>query len=206
MKLSAKYDNGLDWMLGLSNNSGYSTLDTNPYALLPNAQNYDTDEEKAFLWRVGYEVSDSCRWPSTVSTAATARPRIRCRQRNRSSIAGGCGITIDSTGRSNTGNTDRQLLFDFTLNWDPSDRLSTWVNIDYMKPTNERRTSGSPYAVGIAAAGRYGITDNTGIALRGEYIYSNDNYLGIASPFNLATVAPDILDNGIPFREVLDQG
>jgi hypothetical protein len=45
-------------------------------------------------------------------------------------------------------------------------------------------------------AGRYAVTDATGIALRGEYIYSNDNYLGMASPINLATIAPDILFPG----------
>jgi len=197
VKLSAKYDNGLDWMIGLSNNSGYATLDTNPYAILPNAQNYDTDEEKAFLWRVGYEVSD------TMSLALNGLYGGNCATEDPigsgtfGDVTGGCGITIDNTGRSNTGNTDRQLLFDFTLNWDPSDKLSTWVNIDYMKPTNERRTSGNPYGFGLAVAGRYGITDNTGISLRGEYIYSNDNYLGIASPFNLATVAADADAPGI---------
>ena len=112
-------------------------------------------------------------------------------------VAGGCGITIDATGRTNTGNTDRQLLFDFTMNWDPSDKLSTWVNVDYMKPTNARRPSGNPYAFGVAVAGRYGITDATGISLRGEMIRSNDNYLGIAAPLNLATIAPDLI-NGTP--------
>ena len=33
-------------------------------------------------------------------------------------------------------------------------------------------------------AGRYAITDATGISLRGEYIRSNDNYLGIAAPLD----------------------
>jgi hypothetical protein len=195
VKLSAKYDSGLDWMLGLSNNSGYPTLGSNPYALFPNAQNYDTDEEKAFLWRVGYQVSD------TMSMALNGLYGGNCATEDQLfgvgagtiPVTGGCGITIDATGRTNTGNTDRQLLFDFTMNWDPSDRLSTWVNIDYMKPTNARRPSGSPYAVGLAMAGRYAITDATGFSLRGEYIYSNDNYLGLASPINPATIGADIL-------------
>jgi hypothetical protein len=193
VKFSAEYDNGIDWMVGLSNNSGYSTFDTNPYSAFPNAQNYDTDEEKALLWRLGWQISDQ------TSVALNGVYGGNCAGLDQAAIGGpgidptgGCGITVDATGRRNTGNTDRQLLFDFTLNWDPSDRLSTWVNIDYMKPTNERRSSGSPYAAGIAVAGRYGITDNTGIALRGEYIYSNDNYLQIASPFNLATVIDDV--------------
>ena len=202
LKLSSKYDNGLDWMLGLSNNSGYATLHTNPYALLPNAQNFDTDDGKAFLWRVGYEVSDE------MSVAMNGLYGGNCATEDPFGVSGptlgavgGCGVTIDGSLRTNTADSDKQLLLDFTLNWDPSDMLSTWVNIDYMTPINDRRTSGSPYAVGIAAAGRYGITDATGISMRAEYIYSNDNYLGIAAPINLATVGADILDtivNGRP--------
>ncbi len=188
VKISAKYDMGLDWMVGFSNNSGYATFDTNPYALAPNARNYDTDSEKTFLWRLGFEVSD------TLSLAMNGLYGGDCATEDPVTSApavGGCGITVDATGRSNTGDTDRQLLLDFTVNWDPSDRLSTWVNVDYMKPINDRRSSGNPSAIGLAVAGRYGITDNTGIALRGEYIYSQDNYLGIASPFNLATFLVD---------------
>jgi hypothetical protein len=199
VKLSAEYENGLDWMLGLSNNSGYSTLDTNPYGLAPNAQNYDTDEEKAFLWRVGYKASD------TLSIAfnglyggdcATSDPLFGAGN-GTIGAPGGCGITIDGTGRSNTGNNDKQILVDFTANWDPSDKLSTWLNLDYMAPANDRRT-GKPYAIGVAAAGRFAVTDATGVALRTEYIYSNDNYIGIAPPINLATVLPDIGNGTIP--------
>jgi hypothetical protein len=195
VKLSAKYEMGLDWMVGISNNSGYATLDQNPYSAFPNAHNYDTDEDKAFLWRLGFEASDALSFavngvyggdcatgsPTTgIGGGAFAGPG-----------GGGCGVNIDVTGRQNVGNSDKQLLLDFTVNWDPSDRLSTWVNVDYMDPVNERRT-GNPYAFGLAAAGRYGITDNTGISLRAEYIYSNDNYLEIAAPpLNPATIAND---------------
>jgi len=110
---------------------------------------------------------------------------------------GGCGITIDGTGRSNTGNNDRQILADFTANWDPSDKLSTWMNLDYMAPANDSR-SGKPYAVGFAVAGRYELSDVMGIALRGEYIYSNDNYLGIQVPINLATIVPELVGGTPP--------
>jgi hypothetical protein len=119
---------------------------------------------------------------------------------------GGCGRNIDRTGRRDIGNSDKQILLDFTLNWDPSDKLSTWVNLDYMAPANDNR-SGKPYVVGIAAAGRYAITDATGISLRGEFIKSNDNYLEVAAPpFNLANVATDPLPGvltGLPgwYRE-----
>jgi hypothetical protein len=187
LKLSAKYDMGLDWMVGLSNNSGYATLDVNPYAAFPNAQNYDTDENKVLLWRLGFEATDTLAIAVNGlygGNCATGSPGLGVG-------GGGCGFNIDVTGRRNTGGSDKQLLLDLTLNWDPSDKLSTWVNIDYMDPVNEKRT-GNPYAFGIAAAGRYGITDNTGISLRAEYIYSNDNYLEIAAPpLDLANVLTD---------------
>jgi hypothetical protein len=112
---------------------------------------------------------------------------------------GGCGITYTfaNGGRANPSGNDKQLLLDFTLNWDPSDKLSTWVNVDYMKPIGDRR-NGNPAALGIAAAGRYGITDATGISLRGEYIYSKDNYIGLATPINLATIVPDLIEGTFP--------
>jgi len=186
VKVSSKYDSGLDWMVGVSNNSGYSTLDTNPYAFLPNAHNYDTDNSKVLLWRVGYQVSDQ------LSVAFNGLYGGDCATSDPSSsnslgAFGGCGITIDGTGRMDTGNHDRQIVLDLTGNWDPSDKLSTWVDFDYMAPTNDRR-SGKPYLIGVAAAGRYQVTDHTGAALRLEYLYSHDNYIGLAVPINPATI------------------
>jgi hypothetical protein len=179
VKASSKYESGFHWMVGVSNNSGYATLDTNPYAVLPNAKNYDTDDSKVLLWTVGYEASDE------LSMAFNGL------------YGGDCAITIDGTGRMNVGNHDRQIVLDLTMNWDPSDRLATWVNVDYMAPTNDRRT-GKPYAIGIAAAGRYGITDNTGFSLRAEYLYSNDNYVGVLVPINPATIAADLGNGNLP--------
>jgi len=185
--VASKYESGLDWMLGISNNSGYATLDSNIYAAFPNAQNYDTDEEKTFLWRVGYEISD------TMSVAfnglyggncATGDPTL-------SPIGGGCGATIGPSGSLDAASSDKQMLFDVTFNWDPSDRLSTWVNADYLDAIEEDR-AGNPRIFGIAAAGRYAVTDTTGFALRLEYIKIWDNYLQIAAnPLNLSTIVVD---------------
>jgi hypothetical protein len=47
-------------------------------------------------------------------------------------------------------------------------------------------------------AGRYELSDAMGISLRGEYIYSNDNYLGIQVPINLATIVPDLVGGTPP--------
>jgi hypothetical protein len=191
VKFSAEYDSGFSWMVGASNNSGYATLHTNPYALAPNAQNYDTDEEKVLLWSVGYRASDTLAfafnglWGGDCATQDPTLDGIR-------GAPGGCGSNIDGTGRSNTNGGDQQLLLDVTMNWDPSDRLSTWVNVDYMEPLNERRPDGQPYLIGVAAAGRYAVSDATGLSMRLEYIYSNDNYVSLMAPIQPSTIVADL--------------
>ncbi len=196
VKFSSKYENGLDWMVGASNNSGYATLDTNPYALLPNAQNYDTDDEKVLLWRLGFEASDTMAFAFNGlygGNCATGSPTLGAV----TGYGGGCGATFRN-GQIDASSSDRQVLLDWTMNWDPSDKLSTWVNVNYMYPVEEER-AGDPDVFGIAAAGRYGITDATGVAMRLEYVKSKDNYLELTAPqlFNLATAFPDLL-GGLP--------
>ena len=166
VKLSSTYDSGWSWMLGMSNNSGYGG------AGVINAQNFDNDDDKVFLWSLGYQASD------TLSVAFNGLYGGDCARVGGNNTPPAAAPPAFSNCGLNGRNSDRQVLYDFTLNWDPSDRLSTWVNVDYMYPTNDGR-AGSPYVFGVAAAGRYGITDDTGFALRFEYIYSNDNYLGV---------------------------
>jgi hypothetical protein len=59
------------------------------------------------------------------------------------------------------------------LKINPSDRLGFWINGDYAW-----RQESDDAAWGVAAAGRFGITERTGIALRGEYVADVDGYLG----------------------------
>jgi hypothetical protein len=188
VKLSSKYDSGIEWMVGFSNNSGYATFDTNPYAAAPNAQNYDTDDEKTLLWRVGYQASDS------LAFAVNGLYGGNCGSGSTTlSLYGGTCGTVTQRGIVDASNGDEQVLFDVTVNWDPSDRLSTWLNASYMYANGDGRRD-DPSIFGIAAAGRYAITDATGIALRLEYIKSKDNYLELAAPpFNPSTsVGPPV--------------
>lgn len=55
-----------------------------------------------------------------------------------------------------------------------TDQLAFYINGDYAWID----ASGDPDAWGVSVAGRYGITDRTGIALRGEYVADSDNFLG----------------------------
>lgn len=70
--------------------------------------------------------------------------------------------------------SDEVGVLDAVLTWNPSDRLSTWVNVDYYW----LHDNGNTFYQGLiedtniyagAAASRYAITDATGVSMRGEY-------------------------------------
>jgi hypothetical protein len=60
------------------------------------------------------------------------------------------------------------------IKYTASDRLAFYVNGDY----DFLNTSDNIKAWGVSVAGRFGITDRTGIALRGEYVTDNGRALG----------------------------
>jgi hypothetical protein len=62
-------------------------------------------------------------------------------------------------------NSMRDGLVDVTAWFNPTESVSLWANYNYLYGE-----STSEYANGIALAGRVGITDKIGAALRGEYI------------------------------------
>jgi hypothetical protein len=147
VKISSAYDNGLDWMLGVANTAGYTGL----------ALQEDTDDEKTFLWRVGYKVNDQL---------AVGLNGL---------YGGDCSICAGAFRSS-----DKQGVVDLVVNWDPSDKLSMYFNFDHIWVDDED-APGDPRIWSIGAAGRYAITDETGVSLRGEYVRSQDNYYRIAS-------------------------
>jgi hypothetical protein len=67
-----------------------------------------------------------------------------------------------------------QMLINLLVKANPTDRLALYVNGDYAFAD----ANNSPKAWGVEAGGRFGITDRTGISLRGEYVADNDNFLG----------------------------
>jgi hypothetical protein len=72
-------------------------------------------------------------------------------------------------------NSDRVTLFDVVASWDPSDNLGMWLNFDYWMPVKDGVAgTGNTDYWGIGAAGRYGVTDAVGVALRGEYVFGNN--------------------------------
>jgi hypothetical protein len=101
---------------------------------------------------------------------------------------------IGSTGSDQVG------VANLVAKWNPTENFSSWIDFTYawqnscdgiaFGSPNLRTcpnfvglepTSGNPNAWGIAAAGRYGITERLGFALRGEFVQDNRNYLRWAS-------------------------
>jgi Sec-independent protein translocase protein TatA len=185
---------GLSWQLGASNSYGNTMA--------------DTDTEPTFVGSVGYKMD-------------TLGFRVNgVYGGNVDDLFGGLG-TFGAVGAVETGggflvyntgnerNSDKIGLLDAVLTWDPSDSLSTWVNFDYYWTADTGHASGPPpfpafqdlsglTIYGIAAAGRYAITEATGFALRYEWLYFND-YSPIGSDAELmsltATLDHRLTDN-----------
>lgn len=68
--------------------------------------------------------------------------------------------------------------------WTPSDRFGMYLNGDFGWMDEPQGTDlDDPYGWGVSLAGRYGITDRMGIALRGEYVQDNEGFLACAGKF-----------------------
>jgi hypothetical protein len=68
------------------------------------------------------------------------------------------------------------------LNVDLTERLAFWINADYAFDTGS-----DDNAWGVAAATRFGFTDRTGVALRGEYVSDKDRFLGFLDEDGILT-------------------
>jgi len=182
VKMESEYDNGLSWMLGLANTAGYGAANLGfgaapPFGLAPGqgfgANNADDDDSKTFLWHLGYRMSDE--W----SVALNGLYGDNC-------IVRACANPGTSNDRD-----DEMGIVDLVINWDPTEKLSTWLNFDYV--WTESRSGGGavaggggtdPTIWGVAMAGRYAITDLTGVAIRAEYLRVGDTYVTFANNRN----------------------
>jgi hypothetical protein len=89
--------------------------------------------------------------------------------------AGGANASV--TGNSGFGETG---LVDVLIQWDPTERFSTWLNFDY-KWEPSAASPGVPHgpaAWGLAMAARVGLTESLGFAIRGEYLQDSNQLFG----------------------------
>jgi hypothetical protein len=178
LTMGQTYDMGLDWMIGVSNTAGYNApygpllgffpaIGTGPcggggagsnpgFFAQPNAENYDCDDDKALVYHVGFAPSD------TLSLGVNG-------------VWGGDSFLTPGGG----SNDDKTGVVDVVMKWDPLEKLSTWINFDYLWLNNPGATAPlnsccrKTNALGIAGAGRVAITEATGFSLRAEYLRIN---------------------------------
>ena len=104
------------------------------------------------------------------------------------------GYDPDAPAGPPTGlDTDAHRLgiVNLVLRWDPSDALSTWLDLDYtwvedfhaivgatdLTPGVQQRVPGDPDAFAVAAASRFAVSPQTGFSFRAEVIWGRDNFL-----------------------------
>ena len=84
-------------------------------------------------------------------------------------------------GVANYGDSSATGTVDVLASWNPSERFGAWVNFDYKwAPNNSTFAGSSPAGWGLALAGRVGILENLGFALRGEVLQDSDQLFGIS--------------------------
>jgi hypothetical protein len=66
-------------------------------------------------------------------------------------------------------------LWDLVVTWDPNEKISAWVNLDY---SWNKAVGNNTHAWGIATAGRYAVTERMGISGRFEYVNDEDGHSG----------------------------
>lgn len=72
---------------------------------------------------------------------------------------------------------DESGLVNLIAKWTPSDRFGMYINGNFAWMDEPQGTNLDPYAWGISLAGRYGITERTGFALRGDFVRDEDGYI-----------------------------
>ena len=136
---------GIDWLLGVVN--GYSDTMS------------DRDNEKGFLGGLKYS-RETWAFATNIFYGGDSGDFAPW------AYAGIPAGTGNGAGRSG----DKIGVFDHVLSWNPTDRFSAWANYDYYWVANTNSdVLGHANVHALALASRYGITDATGVALRGEY-------------------------------------
>jgi len=154
---------GITWQIGAANGYGNSMADTDTEPTFVGSLGYKMDTLGFKLNGVYGGNADDLLGAFTtfgaLSPLTTGTP-----------VAGQAAF---ATGQGR--NSDKIGLLDAVLTWNPSDALATWLNFDYWWTSGLHSGQGVSNVSGlqiwgIAGAGRYAITQDTGFALRYEYL------------------------------------
>ena len=147
------------------------------------ASDIDVNKNKAVLWAISGSPSE------TVSV----------------SLAGVHGAAQEAPNGGGLSG-DKETILDLILGWSPSESFESYVNADYI--STENRFAGDIDGFGIAAAGRYALSERTGISARVEYIDLELEGIGLAPdvPLEIFTLTGTIdhkLANNLTIRAEL---
>lgn len=158
---------GISWQIGAANSYGNTMSDSDSEPTFVGSLGYQMDTVGIKLNGVyGGDADDLLSAPQTFGLVGTCNPpAVPCTQPT--NYESGAERSEDKLG-----------LLDAVLSWNPSDRLSTWVNFDYWFTNDFGGGGGSDFSDlsiwGIALAGHYAITEATGFALRYEFLGARD--------------------------------
>ncbi len=116
------------------------------------ARDIDLNKGKALLWSLGWAMDEA--WSTSFN---------------------GTWGSSDSGQGVDQPSGEKELILDWILNFSPSEKLTTYINADYIESeASSRRPGGDEFnGYGVAVAGRYAFTDRMGLALRGEWVDLN---------------------------------
>jgi hypothetical protein len=82
------------------------------------------------------------------------------------------GSFAGTYGRAPTGATknDKELILDFIARFTPNEKLSSYVNVDYISAENTANPFAEFDGFGVSAAARFALAESTGLAGRVEYL------------------------------------
>ncbi len=143
------------------------------------ASDIDVNKNKSVLWAISGSPSE------TVSL----------------SLAGVHGAAQEAGGGGKSG--DKETIIDLNVGWSPSESFESYVNADYI--STDDRDFGDVDGFGVAVAGRYALSERTGISARVEYIDLEREGIGFASdiPLEIFTLTGTIdhkLANNLTIR------
>ena len=95
----------------------------------------------------------------------------------------GADVAIAWGAEQNGNSAPVDGLLDVKITWDPTDRFSAYINYDYQwiatRGLSLLSDTSDPDAWGLAVAGRYGITETLGLAIRAEFLQDSGNLFGL---------------------------
>ena len=103
--------------------------------------------------------------------------------------------TCALSGVGDTGDDCNTSVFDVNATIKPAENITLWANFDWVRNMGSNVNDGDKF--GIATAGRIGITDDTGIAARVEYLEQDESInLGVSKDQEYLTVS-GVLDHAL---------